>query len=398
MLNSSEPPARRRAFVGEEYDDGIRALTKFIPNSGTQSAHYISGGQDLLINSQAREKLKELKYNIVTYNEAVIKARNKDLVKPIRLYARTNVTLRFKNPEFIKSAFPAGGTMQKPGTVVQNSILKYTLTITNPDPELPMYDVTLEDVFPLDLVPNNDYRVSFHGGTDISVDSTDRVTYTLVNKYNDSEELVSRVFTAKIDVIDLHETVAITIPVKVLKEKDSGTFSNQARVTSINGVPYENLPSNTTYHEVTGVKAKILKVNAKDEPLEGAVLQIYQNNSTSFDNEGNLKEGAQPIELINSSMDEPKTSFTSTDEVIYFDIEPDSYVLHEVTAPENYKKSADIPFTVDVEGIIHVNGESVDYVKMVDEPPYKVVFRENKPDGTDDEKQKAFRVFDTNLR
>ena len=70
-----------------------------------------------------------------------------------------------------------------------------------------------------------------------------------------------------------------------------------------------------------------------------------------------------------------------------FNLAPDDYILHEVSPPsDTYKTAADIPFTLDVEGICHVDGKAVNYVEMVDQPAFKVIFHQNKPNGTDDEK------------
>lgn len=119
------------------------------------------------------------------------------------------------------------------------------------------------------------------------------------------------------------------------------------------------------------------------------------NNKTNFDDDGKLKAVASPV-MLNTGGEEPVESFTSTDKVMYFDIEPGSYVLVEDAIPvgTEYKPSANIPFTVDVYGVIKVNGERVNYVKMVDEPPFKIVFHENKPGGTPADKQKSFKVVE----
>ena len=203
-----------------------------------------------------------------------------------------------------------------------------------------------------------------------------------------------RVFSATVDILNPGDTVELTIPVKVGLEKGT-PITNEAKITSIDGVPYSNIASNKTYHTVTGVKAKILKVNAKDEPLEGATLQIYERNATNCDAQGNLKSGATPMTLENDRTTYGD-SFTSSTEVSHFDVAAGEYILHESAVPANsgYKPAADIPFTIDVEGIIYVDGEPVNYVKMVDEPAYKVIFHENKPGGTDDEIQKVFRIYE----
>ena len=349
-------------------------------------------GVDFTINMNSPAHSDRSEIN--TYNEAVIKGFNPEIGKNIKLYARTSVTLRFMNPVFVKSAYPASGTKDSPEPVVKDSTMDYVLSITNPDKELPMNNVIVEDEFPAELVPLNDYKVSFNDGDKIDIDGTRRVDYTLINKKDSEDKVVSRVFTATVDVLDPGEKVEITIPVKVGLQKDE-RITNKARITSINGVPYSELFSNETYHVVTGVKAKILKVNSKDEPLESATLKIYKNNETNFDDDGKLKADASPV-MLNTGGEESVGSFTSTDKVMYFDIEPGSYVLVEDAIPvgTEYKPSANIPFTVDVYGVIKVNGERVNYVKMVDEPPFKIVFHENKPGGTPADKQKSFKVVE----
>ena len=331
----------------------------------------------------------ETRNEIDTYNEAVFKGWNRESSgTEINANTRTSVTLRFINPRFVKTAFPASGTQEKPESVVKNSVLDYTLSITNPDPELPMTNIIVEDRFPTALVPNNRYSVRFNGGNSIDINNTARVRYTITT----DDENGARVFTATIVSLEPGETVEITIPVKVGLE--NGTkITNEARITSINGVPYSNIKSNPTYHEVTGVKAKILKVNSKGEPLAGAELQIYEQNDTNVDSNGKLKEGAEPLNLTNGNQTIGE-SFISGTEVAHFDVAAGSYILHEFKVPEGsgYERAEDIPFTVDVEGIIHVNGEAVNYVEMVNKPPFKIVFHENNQEI--DDKNAVFRIFE----
>jgi len=360
-------------------------------DSGKDFVLGVKKGVDLTINMLSPDD--ESRSEIETYNEAVVKGFNQEIGRELIMNTLTSVTLRFTKPQFIKSAFPASGTQDKPESVVNGSVMDYILTVTNPDPELPMTNIVIEDKFPMALSPNNYYTVKFNDGATIPIDNTARVTYSIETVKNDNNEDV-RLFTATVDVLDPGDTVEITIPVKVGLEKGT-PISNEAKITSINGVPYSNIASNKTYHTVTGVKAKILKVNAKDEPLAGATLEIYEKNDTNFDAQGKLKSGATPMTLKNDETTYG-TSFTSSTEVSHFDVAAGEYVLHEVAVPENsgYKLAADIPFTVDVEGIIYVNDEPVNYVKMVDEPAYKVIFHENMPGGNADEIQKIFRIYE----
>lgn len=360
-------------------------------DSGKDFVLGVKKGIDFTINMLSPDD--EARSEIETYNEAVVTGFNNEIGKNLVMNTLTSVTLRFTKPQFIKSAFPASGTQDKPESVVNGSVMDYILTVTNPDPELPMTNIMIEDKFPMKLSPNNYYTVKFNDGATIPIENTARVTYSVTTGKNDKNDDV-RVFTATVDILNPGDTVEITIPVKVGLEKGE-TITNEARITSINGVPYSNIASNTTYHTVTGVKAKILKVNSKGEPLAGATLEIYERNDTNCDAQGNLKSGATPMTLKDDETTYG-TSFTSSTEVSHFDVAAGEYVLHEVAVPANsgYKLAADIPFTIDVEGIIYVNNEPVNYVKMVDEPAYKVIFHENKPGGNADEIQKVFRIYE----
>ena len=175
-------------------------------------------------------------------------------------------------------------------------------------------------------------------------------------------------FKAKITSLSPGETMTITVPATV-KADNSTIISNTSYITGYNGMSFtqENyIASDTTYHIVVDIKAKIKKVNSKGEGLAGAQLQILNKDNTVA-----------------------VSAFTSTTDVMTFNLAPDDYILHEVSPPsDTYKTAADIPFTLDVEGICHVDGKAVNYVEMVDQPAFKVIFHQNKPNGTDDEKQK----------
>ena len=181
-------------------------------------------------------------------------------------------------------------------------------------------------------------------------------------------------FKAKITSLSPGETMTITVPATV-KADNSTIISNTSYITGYNGMSFtqENyIASDTTYHIVVDIKAKIKKVNSKGEGLAGAQLQILNKDNTVA-----------------------VSAFTSTTDVMTFNLAPDDYILHEVSPPsDTYKTAADIPFTLDVEGICHVDGKAVNYVEMVDQPAFKVIFHQNKPNGTDDEKQKEFRVYE----
>lgn len=314
--------------------------------------------------------------------------------KDIFTRTRTSVTLRYVIPEIAKTASPQSGTSEIPETVVKGRTINYTLTVTNPDPEVPLTDVVLEDRFPLVLAPNGaDAMVCFNGGEEHSIENANaRITY-VTNRDEGTNELV---FTATVKNLEPNENVAITIPVTVSRTLEKGyRIENKAKVLSVNGVTLSNVESNTTYHVVSEIQAKILKVNTNGDRLEHAKLQIYENNDTNWDAEHKtITLDAQPMTLDDGEGN-PITTFESTKEILRFDVPAGSYILHENQVPDDefYKYAADIPFTIDVEGVIRVGGKVVDYVEMVDEPSYSVIFHENKPGGSKDDKEAKFRVY-----
>ena len=349
-------------------------------------------GLEFTINM--RSPVRSDSSDITTYNQAVITGKNPEAsVKDFTVYADTSVTLRFVNPRITKKSFPETGDEDDPETVVKGSLLTYTLTLTNPDPDLEMNNIIVEDRFPSALVPEDGegeygYKVCFNDGATIPIDNTQRVDYTVSTDSTTGE----RVFSATIEYLYPNETVAITIPVRV--GLDIGTnIVNEAQVLSANGVSFVGVTSNKTYHVVTGVKAKVFKTNAKGTGLAGAELQIYADNDTNFDESGDLKVGAEALDLYDGET-HFGTTFTSTADVMHFDIAPGSYVLHEAAVPagSDYKLADDIRFTVDVEGVIRVGGEKVNHVEMIDEPAYKIIFHENNPQI--DDKNVIFKIVE----
>ncbi len=336
--------------------------------------------------------------DMITYNEAYIKATNQELQSPIYEVTRTSVDLHFTPPAFEKTSFPEAGTSAAPAEVVKNSVIDYKLNVSNPDDTLSVYNIVVEDTLQSGLAINNKVTVSIGNEDPMAIEKSARISEYAITETNGTAK-----FTAKITSLSPGESMTITVPATVTQ--NNGTeITNTAYVTGYNGIvfkPNEKITSETTYHVVADIKARVKKVNSKGEGLAGAVLEVYDKNSTNCDSNGNLKmtEGNNPVPTGT-----PKTitidgnnvtQFTSTTDVITFEIEPGDYILHEVSAPSsNYKKAADIPFTIDVEGLAHVNGELKTVVEMVDQPAYKIVFHENKPNGTDEEKQKVFKIFE----
>lgn len=313
--------------------------------------------------------------DIISYNESYIKARNQELEHGIEEMTRTSVTLHFTPPFFGKSAFPESGRLDENNKVVNGEVAKgstvnYYLNISNPDDTLTVYDIAVEDTLQTKLTLNNPVTVSMGSGESISIDASQRIS-----SYSITESGGQVKFAAKIVSLAPGETLTITIPATVTAEKDT-VITNTSYITGYNGIvfePKDYIVSDTTYHVVTDIKVKIKKVNSKGEGLPGATLQILNEDKTQV----------------------VRDNFMSTNDVMTFDIQPGDYYLHEVSAPsEVYNTAADIPFTIDIEGICHVGGKTVNYVEMIDQPKYKIIFHENKPNGTSDEKQKVFRIYE----
>ncbi len=323
------------------------------------------------MHSPASERQSELE----TYNEAVIKGRIVDLNVEITSKARTGVMLRFANPKFVKTAFPESGTESKPESVVKGSVLEYVLKITNPDKELEMNDIVLEDVFSKTMKFNNTINVQMGNGNKIPITQAARIS-----SYSIKDEGDKTVFTATISSLDPGETLAIILPVTVTDEIGTA-IDNVARVKSINGVEYD-IESNGTHHIVSDCKVKVLKVNGHGKPLEGAVLQI-------------LDENKNVVSLTDDGINYC-TQFTSTDEVIHFNINPGTYYVHEVSAPEGFTAAGDIKFTIDDEGIITVGNNEVSHVTVTNTPNYKVIFHEGRTDSQAADFSREFRVYEPN--
>ena len=329
-------------------------------------------GFNINMRSPSRERQSELE----TYNDAVIKGRIVDLNVPIESKALTSVTLRFANPRLEKTAFPESGEdQQHPENVVQGSVLEYAVKITNPDKELEMDDIVLEDVFSNTMKFTNTIKAQLGSGAIVPITQMARVSSYSVNEVGDK-----MVFTAAISSLAPGEAITIIIPVTVTDE--IGTkITNKAKIKSINGVDY-SIESNETYHEVSECKVKILKVNGHGNPLEGAVLQV-------------LDENKEVVSLTNDNVNYC-TQFTSTDKVIHFNLTPGTYYVHEVSAPEGFNTGSDIKFSIDDEGIITVGNEEVSHVTVTDTAKYRVIFHEAHPDGKPAEFSRSFRVYEPN--
>lgn len=302
--------------------------------------------------------------DIYAYNETIIRfnltAQEKD--KRVHLLSKTDVQLHFNTPQLNKTSFPASGTAEVPTPVVNGSMLNYTISITNPDSEVTMGDIVVRDVFETSKVQVNPDNITVRLDDDAEASLARHARIKEYKLINDGD------FTVTIGTLEPHETLVITVPVKVIGE--SGVINNTARITSVNDVVYD-VTSPTTYHQIDTLKLKVSKVNSKGDPLAGAKLVI-------------LAEDGQTV---------IKPEFTTNGTPVIFDITQGSYILHETEAPTGYKTADDIRFRVASDGRVFIDNEAYDAVTMVNEPAYKVIFHENNP--TIDDKNVVFKTVES---
>ena len=249
-------------------------------------------------------------------------------------YSESSVILRDMDVEIHKTSFPESGTADNPEGVVRNSTITYTIAITNRDNDFTVHDVVVTDPVPDGLVvKENDARIHF-GNPENSL---------LISESPRSMEFTctGNTTTFEISSILAGETVYLMIPAVVSVKE--GTFVNTATLETVNEVPV-GMKTETTYHDVIPVRAKILKTGITGTALEGAVLQVLDKNG------------------------EPVKEFTSSNLTEEFEIDPGTYTLHEVSPPEGYRVAEDIEFEIDIEGIMYIGDRQVSKVVMTDVP------------------------------
>ena len=338
----------------------VKAIAIDCRTSSDNGAFVLPGKKALTFNINMTSPETCLNNDVMTYNEAYVKGFMDS--EPIDNETLTSVMLHFATPVISKTAFPESGesATQRIG-VVNNSTIEYSLTIENNDTLVPIRNIVVEDPLDSKLKINSLPKVRKGDEDPISIKNAAGITYSI------EQQSGSDNFVATISSLDPGESMTIIVPATVTDAENGYNIDNTAKITSANGSSAD-ITSETTYHTVTVTQAKIKKVNANGDGLANATLQIL-----SSDKQQVLKE------------------FTSTTGVYTYDLVPGDYVLRETQTPDNtmYKLAADIPFTIDIEGINRVGDKPVNYVEMVDEPAYKVVFHENQP-GNVSEK---FRVY-----
>lgn len=316
----------------------------------------------------------------IARNEAVVKGTNYENGRSMSQNTRTDVTIRFAAPLFDKTAFPESGTAEDPEDVVLNSVLKYNLTVTNPDRFVAITNIVVEDYLDPVLKLSNTVMVKVGDNAPVAVDHAARISsYSTKTVTVDGSPKLK--FTATINSLEPEETIEIMIPVTVsAKPQPDGILANKAYITSADAVKYSiPIESGETFHKVTGAKAKVAKIKANGTLLEGAELQILDADKNPI----KLYYEGEPV-----GEGENNDYFTSSNKVRAFDVAPGTYYLHEKKLPAGYETpAADIKFRIDIEGMHYVvNGNtetSVSHIEMVNIPPFQVIYHTNLPTGTD---------------
>lgn len=363
----------------------VKAVAIDCRTASDGNAFVLPGKKALSFNISMKSPEDNEKNDVITYNEAFVTGYMDN--EPISSETLIRVMLHYATPQLSKTSFPASGEdADHRAGAAMDSTIEYSLTVKNPDDLVPIRNIVVEDLLDAKLKINSSPRVQVGSESPVSIGDTS-VTYSILPQNGRDN------FVATIPRLEAGETMTIIIPATITDAEEGYRIDNTAAITSANGES-TNIESETTYHVVTLIQAKIRKLKVNGEGLAGATLEIYDNTSQNFDSStGKIKAGATPktIKIGGSEV----TSFTSAADAVVFNLDPGDYVLHEVSTPDNtmYKTAEDIPFSIDVEGIQHVGGKKVSYVEMVDEPVYKIVFHENKPSGTAEEKAKEFKTY-----
>lgn len=313
--------------------------------------------------------------NVYTYNEAITKLRMSDTNTKMTLRTQTDILLHYNMPTISKEAFPISGTEDNPTKVVKNSTMDYTLKINNPDNEVSINGIVVNDDLDAKLLKINDsnIRVKIDDNEVVNINNSVHINSYSLKRENDVYK-----FTASLNTLDANESLSIIIPVTVIGEKNN-TIVNEAKITQVYDNDY-NITSNKTYHIIDDPQVKILKVNSKDEALAGAKFEILNDNAT--------KNRAEIYDNNNN----PVGEFTTTENMLSYSIQPGRYILHEISTPNDdiYKTAEDIKFRIDSDGFVYIDGKKTDYIKVVNVPAYKVVFHENQPNADDE----IFRIYE----
>ena len=124
------------------------------------------------------------------------------------------------------------------------------------------------DILQKDLSINNTVKVAIGTDTPTAINKSAGISAYSIEEITVGEDKVYR-FAATIASLAPGETMTITVPATVNADNNT-VIENTAYVTGYNGMTFaaeDYITSQTTYHVVADIKAKIKKVNSKGEGL-----------------------------------------------------------------------------------------------------------------------------------
>ena len=256
------------------------------------------------------------------YNTVTVFAKQGDDTEARSLTSYSQMVLKDINPEICIVTVPKNGTEQEPTHVLVDTGIDYDLNVKNTDEGLPAKDVKVEYTIPKGLYldySNMKFALDNSSGDLIS-------NSPMITVKREGQKL-----TFVIKRLAAGQTGHIIVPTTVIAVPER--FITQASITNVNGID-KNIESNKTYHESVPMpaekpKAIVKKVNKNGAILGGARLQIT----------GRTVYESEDITPIIWTTEEGKAKEIS--------LEPGSYVLHEVSAPEGYVlNTSDISFEI----------------------------------------------------
>ncbi len=324
------------SFTGEDYDiNNTTTWSRFQPSDlskvtaiavdcskATDGSDFVFKNKDSLSVYVTMTAPNDSEgFDKVAYNTATIYVRQGDANITTPLTSDSEITLKDLVPELHKTSDPESGTEEEPTKVFIDTALNYKLSIKNTSKELPMENIVVEDTIPEGLfLDYNNIKFALDDSEGVLVSDSPRI----------SVKRDGRKLTFIIKRLAAGQVGHIIIPTVVNVE--SGKIENTSKITKVNGIEKE-INSEITYHEVVptpekGTKVKVRKVNRAGDLLGGATLQITGRG------------------IYDSEDIEPIKWTTVADQVFEVALEPGSYVLHEVSAPDGYVTNEDIAFEV----------------------------------------------------
>ena len=271
---------------------------------------------------------------LVTYNEGQVWARHETDVATTPQYGGTAVTLKNVEIGFHKTSTPENGTIDTPVEVFKDDELTYMLSVHNPSDIFTLNTITLEDIIP-DGCEIDTKAVSVHFG-----DWNDAVTISSSPRANMKKNGQTLNFT--ISSLLPGETLYIQIPTIV--QVDTGILSNEAKLTSINGVKTD-ISSETLYHVAKKPDMAVKKTGVGGKSLMGASMQILDANGTIV------------------------AEWVTDGTTAHFDLPSGDYTIHEVSAPDGYFVTEDLEVHLSNNGVItsKADGKVLSPAVMIDD-------------------------------